>query len=69
MKIAIPSDDKVSICVHFGRTKGFLIFDIENNTIKLLLTNPRNHRTELIHLRNVTFFKKDETFEYIYKGL
>lgn len=33
MKIAIPSDDKVSICGHFGRTKGFLIFDIENNKI------------------------------------
>lgn len=33
MKIAIASDDKVTICAHFGRTLGFLIFDIEDNKI------------------------------------
>lgn len=33
MKIAIPSDDKINICKHFGRTKGFLIFDIEDHKI------------------------------------
>ena len=33
MRIAIASDDKVSICGHFGRTLGFLIFEIEDNKI------------------------------------
>lgn len=33
MKIAIASDDQVQISGHFGRTKGFLIFSIEENKI------------------------------------
>lgn len=33
MKIAVASDDRVNICNHFGRTKGFLIFNIESNKI------------------------------------
>lgn len=33
MKIAIASDDQVQIAGHFGRTKGFLIFVIEDNKI------------------------------------
>ncbi len=34
MKIAVASDDGKIISAHFGRTKGFLIFDIENGEIK-----------------------------------
>lgn len=33
MKIALPSDDGKTICGHFGRTLGFLIFDITGNNI------------------------------------
>jgi len=33
MKIAIASDDQVQIAGHFGRTKGFLIFSIEDKKI------------------------------------
>ncbi len=33
MKIAIPSDDKVNICKHFGRTKGFVIVELQNNEV------------------------------------
>ena len=33
MKIAIVSDDKKIIASHFGRAKGFMIFDIEDNKI------------------------------------
>jgi predicted Fe-Mo cluster-binding NifX family protein len=33
MKIAIPSDDKTTICPHFGRTAGFMIFKIENREV------------------------------------
>lgn len=33
MKIAIASDDKVTICAHFGRTLGFLIFEIDDGKI------------------------------------
>lgn len=33
MKIAIPTNDGTNICGHFGRTKGFKIFKIENGEI------------------------------------
>ncbi|MBL7113553.1 MAG: iron-molybdenum cofactor biosynthesis protein [Bacteroidales bacterium] len=33
MKIAIPTDDKESICPHFGRTSGFMIFKIEDRNV------------------------------------
>ncbi|MGJ8454463.1 NifB/NifX family molybdenum-iron cluster-binding protein [Pseudothermotoga sp. U03pept] len=34
MKIAIASDDGVTISSHFGRTKGFVIAEIENKQLK-----------------------------------
>ncbi len=34
MKIAVASDNRVNIAPHFGRTRGFLVFDIEGNDIK-----------------------------------
>ena len=33
MRIAIPSNDLTTVSTHFGRTKGFMIFDIENNKV------------------------------------
>ena len=34
MKIAVASDDNVNLALHFGRTKGFIVYEIENNEIK-----------------------------------
>ena len=34
MKIAIASDDEKIISSHFGRTKGFVIFEVEGKTVK-----------------------------------
>lgn len=34
MRIAVASDDGVSIARHFGRCAGFLIFDVENGDAK-----------------------------------
>jgi predicted Fe-Mo cluster-binding NifX family protein len=34
MKIAVASNDGKKISAHFGRTKGFVIFEIENGEIK-----------------------------------
>jgi len=34
MKIAIASDDGKTISSHFGRTRGFVIFEIEGKEIK-----------------------------------
>jgi len=34
MKIGIASDDQLNIAQHFGRTKGFVIADIEDGTIQ-----------------------------------
>ena len=33
MKIAIPSDDGITLCQHFGRTAGFAIIGIEEGRI------------------------------------
>jgi predicted Fe-Mo cluster-binding NifX family protein len=33
MKIAVASDDGTSIASHFGKTRGFLIFDIEDGAV------------------------------------
>ncbi len=33
MKIAIPSNDQVTISNHFGRAAGFMIFETENDSI------------------------------------
>ncbi len=40
MKIAIPSDDGVTIASHTGRASGFVIYDIKNNDVRRL-----EHRT------------------------
>ncbi len=34
MKIAIPTNDMVTISSHFGRSKGFLIVELKNNQIE-----------------------------------
>ena len=34
MKIAVASDDGKTLSMHFGRAKGFVIAEIENNEIK-----------------------------------
>ena len=33
MKIAIPTDDKTTICPHFGKTAGFIVYSIEDRAI------------------------------------
>ncbi|MBE0648218.1 MAG: iron-molybdenum cofactor biosynthesis protein [Bacteroidales bacterium] len=33
MKIAVPSNDRVTLCPHFGRTEGFLIFQTSNQQV------------------------------------
>lgn len=34
MKIAIASDDKLTIAAHFGRTRGFVIYNINDQNIE-----------------------------------
>ncbi len=34
MKVAIASDDKRTISAHFGRTSGFVIFEVEGKEVK-----------------------------------
>ncbi|MDH7517808.1 MAG: NifB/NifX family molybdenum-iron cluster-binding protein [Candidatus Thermoplasmatota archaeon] len=33
MKIAVASDDRITIADHFGRATGFVVFEIQNNEI------------------------------------
>ncbi len=35
MKIAIASDDGKIISAHFGRTQGFVIYDVDNGEVKM----------------------------------
>jgi len=34
MRIAVPTDDGVSIAAHFGRSAGFLVFDVADGKIQ-----------------------------------
>lgn len=34
MKVAVATDDKEHVSLHFGRAQGFMVFNIEGNTIK-----------------------------------
>ena len=44
MRIAVASDDGVSISSHFGRSAGFLIFDVaDNKAVKFELRQNKNH--------------------------
>lgn len=40
MRIAVPSDDGVTIASHTGRTRGFIVFDLENG-----VATKREYRT------------------------
>ncbi|PID62555.1 MAG: iron-molybdenum cofactor biosynthesis protein [Ignavibacteriae bacterium] len=42
MKIAIPTDNQVTISRHFGRTKGFVIYEIEDDKIVNKVYNENN---------------------------
>lgn len=44
MIVGIPTDDGVTVCEHFGRSKYFLIAKVENGSLieKNLLENPHN---------------------------
>ena len=34
MRIAIPTNDMTTISAHFGRSKGFMVYDIEKSKVK-----------------------------------
>jgi predicted Fe-Mo cluster-binding NifX family protein len=38
MKIAIPTNDGINICAHFGRCREFLIFELLDGQVKLVET-------------------------------
>ncbi len=45
MRIAVPTNDGVSISAHFGRSAGFLVFEAEDGKIRscVVKTNPAVH--------------------------
>ena len=40
MKIAVASDDEKSIASHFGKTRGFLIFELDDGHVKARTYRP-----------------------------
>ncbi len=44
MRIAVPTDDGVSIAAHFGRSASFLIFNVEGGEIQGLALRPNSGR-------------------------
>jgi predicted Fe-Mo cluster-binding NifX family protein len=43
MKIAIASNDGISISSHFGRAAGFVVFDVEDGKVKERLYRKNEH--------------------------
>ena len=67
MKIAITSDDWVTISSHFGSNKGFVIFDFEGSKIK-----SQEYRSSNIPARKVEFngsVRKGEKNKRILKAI
>jgi len=54
MRIAIPSNDKIHITAHFGRTKGFNVYEIENQQIKTQVyrSNTFTHHQQHRHVEH-----------------
>jgi predicted Fe-Mo cluster-binding NifX family protein len=48
MRIALPTDDGMSVSPHFGRSAGFLVFDIEEGRVQKreMIGNPSCHSHE-----------------------
>lgn len=40
MRIAVPTDDGVNLSSHFGRSRGFLIFEARDGRVALVETRP-----------------------------
>lgn len=40
MKIAVPTNDGLTISPHFGRSAGFLVFEVQDGAIKACETRP-----------------------------
>lgn len=49
MKIAVASDDQITIARHFGRTGGFLIAELENDQIISRTYRPNNFTHHQVH--------------------
>lgn len=48
MKIALPTNDGLSVSAHFGRSAGFIVFDVENGEVRKreVVNNPSCHTHE-----------------------
>lgn len=47
MRIAVPTDDGVTIAQHFGRSAAFLVFEVENKVIQSRETRPNGmHKSD-----------------------
>ena len=83
MKIAVASDDQIHIADHFGRTRGFLIYTVENRKItaseylKNTFThhalgghdNPNNSRTDHQHTHGPVLEVLSEVQVVISRGM
>jgi predicted Fe-Mo cluster-binding NifX family protein len=67
MKIAVPTNDGTSISPHFGRSAAFLIFEVENGTIKSRET--RTNGTEHSHAQGECASHEAEAGQHSHQGI
>ncbi len=46
MRIAVPSDDQSSIAPFFGRSRGFLVYDVADDKVSGSVYRPAKHETK-----------------------
>lgn len=59
MRIAVTSNDGITVNEHFGKAKGFYIFDIENGELKAI---EKRHLTPYCQSENDTMPDPDHKF-------
>lgn len=66
MKIAVPTDDCQTISNHFGRTKGFMTFEIEDNSISKEDYKPNNITG---HAQGLHLHENHEHHQHSHEGI
>ena len=69
MRVAIPTDDRQTIAGHFGRTRGFLTFDIDNNKVISEAYKPNNFTGHAQGLHNHDQGQHQHNHEGIFEAL
>ncbi len=72
MRIAIPTNDMTTVSAHFGRTKGFMVYDLEENKVinfQYILNTFTGHAKNKVKEKELDHGKHKHSHETILNSL